>query len=239
MTTAAAMNITREEAAARAAALTVDAYEVSLDLTRGAEHFRTATTVTFAATQDAVGTHTWIDFVAEQAPTVTLNGEALDVADFDGARLRIGPLAAQNTLVVDGLGDYSNTGEGLHRFVDPVDQEVYLYTQFEVPDSRRMFAVFEQPDLKAAFRFTVTAPAHWAVVSNQPEDSRRTLGVVANEENLQGVDAAVWEFKPTPRIPSYITALVAGPYASVHSELTSADGRTIPLGVYCLSLIHI
>lgn len=233
MTTAAAMNITREEAAARAAALTVDAYEVSLDLTRGAEHFRTATTVTFAATQDAVGTHTWIDFVAEQAPTVTLNGEALDVADFDGARLRIGPLAAQNTLVVDGLGDYSNTGEGLHRFVDPVDQEVYLYTQFEVPDSRRMFAVFEQPDLKAAFRFTVTAPAHWAVVSNQPEDSRRTLGVVANEENLQGVDAAVWEFTPTPRISSYITALVAGPYASVHSELTSADGRTIPLGVYC------
>ena len=85
-------------AAARAAALTVDAYEVSLDLTRGAEHFRTATTVTFAATQDAVGTHTWIDFVAEQAPTVTLNGDALDVADFDGARLRIGPLAAQNTL---------------------------------------------------------------------------------------------------------------------------------------------
>ncbi|MDK6499472.1 hypothetical protein QP341_26765, partial [Escherichia coli] len=72
-----------------------------------------------------------------------------------------------------------------------MDQEVYLYTQFEVPDSRRMFAVFEQPDLKAAFRFTVTAPAHWAVVSNQPEDSRRTLGVVANEENLQGVDAAV------------------------------------------------
>jgi len=233
VTTAAAMNITREEAAARAAALTVDAYEVSLDLTRGAEHFHTATTVTFAATQDAVGTHTWIDFVAEQAPTVTLNGEALDVADFDGARLRIGPLAAQNTLVVDGLGDYSNTGEGLHRFVDPVDQEVYLYTQFEVPDSRRMFAVFEQPDLKAAFRFTVTAPAHWAVVSNQPEDSRRTLGVVANEENLQGVDAAVWEFTPTPRISSYITALVAGPYASVHSELTSADGRTIPLGVYC------
>ena len=147
MTTAAAMNITREEAAARAAALTVDAYEVSLDLTRGAEHFHTATTVTFAATQDAVGTHTWIDFVAGQAPTVTLNGEALDVADFDGARLRIGPLAAQNTLVVDGLGDYSNTGEGLHRFVDPVDQEVYLYTQFEVPDSRRMFAVFEQPEI--------------------------------------------------------------------------------------------
>lgn len=230
MTTAAAMNITREEAAARAAALTVDAYEVSLDLTRGAEHFHTATTVTFAATQDAVGTHTWIDFVAEQAPTVTLNGEALDVADFDGARLRIGPLAAQNTLVVDGLGDYSNTGEGLHRFVDPVDQEVYLYTQFEVPDSRRMFAVFEQPDLKATFAFTVTAPDHWAVVSNSPtpEPVRAELA-----EGSPFSGASTWTFTPTPRISSYITALIAGPYRSTHSELTSADGRTIPLGAYC------
>ena len=233
MSSSARLNITREEAAQRAAALTVDAYEVSLDLTHGPERFRTASTVTFAASEDAVGTHTWIDFVASQAPEVTLNGERVAVEDYDGARLPIGPLAAQNTLVVEGLGDYSNTGEGLHRFVDPVDQEVYLYTQFEVPDSRRMFAVFEQPDLKAAFRFTVTAPAHWAVVSNQPEASRRGLGVVENEDQLSGVDAAVWEFVPTPRISSYITALVAGPYAAVHSELTSADGRTIPLGVYC------
>ena len=233
MTTAAAMNITREEAAARAAALTVESYQVALDLTRGAERFGSTTTVTFSAADEAVGTQTWIDFVATQAPEVTLNGQAVDVSDFDGARLPIGPLAAENTLVVDGLADYTTTGEGLHRFVDPVDDEVYLYSQFEVPDSRRMFAVFEQPDLKATFAFTVTAPAHWAVVSNQPEAAHRTLGVVETPEAPEGVDAAVWEFTPTPRISSYITALVAGPYKSVHSELTSADGRTVPLGVYC------
>ena len=228
------LNITREEAAQRAAALTVDAYEVSLDLARGAERFAVTSTVTFAASEDAVGSSTWIDWVATTAPrAVTLNGERLDVADFDGARVAVGPLAAQNTLVVEAEGDYSTTGEGLHRFVDPVDQEVYLYTQFEVPDSRRMFPVFEQPDLKASFAFRVTAPAHWAVVSNQPEAARRSLGRVENEDNLGGVDAAVWEFAPTPRISSYITALVAGPYRSTHSELTSADGRTIPLGVYC------
>ncbi|WP_414601880.1 aminopeptidase N [Micrococcus sp.] len=227
------MNITREEAAARAAALTVEAYEIALDLTQGAEHFGSSTTVTFTAAPEAVGTETWIDFVASQAPEVTLNGASVDVTGFDGARLRIGPLAAENTLTVSGMADYTTTGEGLHRFVDPVDEQVYLYTQFEVPDSRRVFAVFEQPDLKASFTFTVTAPAHWAVVSNQPERQRRPLGVVETSGCPEGVDAAVWEFSPTPRISSYITALVAGPYRSVHSQLTSADGRTIELGVYC------
>lgn len=228
------LNITREEAAARAAALTVDSHQVALDLTRGAEHFGVTSTVAFAAAADAVGASTWIDWVAEQAPrAVTLNGQVLDVAAHDGARLPIGPLAEQNILVVEAEGDYSSTGEGLHRFVDPVDQEVYLYTQFEVPDSRRMFPVFEQPDLKASFAFTVTAPAHWAVVSNQPTPEPRPMGRTENEDNLGGVETAVWEFSPTPRISSYITALVAGPYQSTHSELTSADGRTIPLGVFC------
>ncbi|NKX49448.1 aminopeptidase N, partial [Arthrobacter deserti] len=117
---------------------------------------------------------------------------------------------------------YMNTGEGLHRFVDPVDNEVYLYSQFEVPDSRRVFAVFEQPDLKASFRFTVTAPAHWDVVSNSPTP----VPVPAAE------GTATWTFEPTPRISSYITALIAGPYQCVRSELTSSDGRTVPLGVF-------
>ncbi|WMY77154.1 aminopeptidase N [Citricoccus sp. I39-566] len=218
------LNITRTEAAARAAALSVRSYEVTLDLTGGGETFRSATTVTFSASPESVGTATFIDFVSTQAPSVTLNGEVLDTGAFDGTRIAIGPLAAENVLVVDGAADYMNTGEGLHRFVDPVDGETYLYSQFEVPDSRRMFAVFEQPDLKAAFAFTVTAPDHWAVVSNSPTP--------------QPVPAAqagtsTWVFEPTPVISSYITALIAGPYKSTHSELTSSDGRTIPLGAYC------
>ncbi|MET0725978.1 MAG: aminopeptidase N, partial [Leifsonia sp.] len=125
------------------------------------------------------------------------------------------------TVVADAV--YTNTGEGLHRFVDPVDGEVYLYSQFEVPDSRRMFAVFEQPDLKAVFRFTVTAPAHWEVVSNSP-----TPEPVA----VDGAESKTWSFEPTHRISSYITALVAGPYHVVRSELTSRDGRVIPLGIF-------
>ncbi|NBR62482.1 MAG: aminopeptidase N, partial [Actinobacteria bacterium] len=117
---------------------------------------------------------------------------------------------------------YMHTGEGLHRFVDPVDNEVYLYTQFEVPDSRRMFAVFEQPDLKATFQFTVAAPSNWRLISNSPTPAPVD----------RGDGTAIWVFAPTPRISSYITALIAGPYSEWRDELTSSDGRTIPLGVY-------
>ena len=148
---------------------------------------------------------------------ITLNGAAVDAAAADGARIQLSGLAAENTLTVDADFRYTNTGEGLHRFVDPVDGEAYLYSQFEVPDSRQVYAVFEQPDLKATFAFSVTAPENWVVVSNSP-----------TPEPVDGV----WTFAPTPRISSYITAIVAGPYESVHSELTSSSGRVIPLGVY-------
>lgn len=110
-------------------------------------------------------------------------------------------LAAENVLVIDADALYMNTGEGLHRFVDPVDQEVYLYTQFEVADCRRMFAVFEQPDLKATFQFSVTAPKYWNVVSNAP-----------TPQPVEKGEAATWDFAPTQRISCYITALIAGPY---------------------------
>ncbi|MCT2089669.1 aminopeptidase N [Micrococcus terreus] len=224
------LNITREEARVRAEALSVESYEIDLDLTLPGDHFRSRTTVRFRASEDAVGGQTFIDFVSTNLTAVTLNGTELGSDCSDGTRITVGPLAAENTLVVDGLADYMNTGEGLHRFVDPVDQEVYLYSQFEVPDSRRMFAVFEQPDLKATFAFTVTAPDHWAVVSNSP--TPEPVGAeLAEGSPFSG--ASTWTFTPTPRISSYITALIAGPYRSTHSELISADGRTIPLGAYC------
>jgi aminopeptidase N len=132
-------------------------------------------------------------------------------------------LEKENELVVVAQGKYTNTGEGLHRFVDPVDQEVYLYTQFEVPDSRRMFAVFEQPDLKATFSFNITAPSYWKVISNSPTPEPHEL--------REGV--SVWNFEPTPRISSYIAALVAGPYVEVNDELVSSSGNVVPLGVFC------
>ncbi|SFR76368.1 aminopeptidase N [Agromyces sp. CF514] len=213
-------NLTRSEAEERAALVTVHDYDVVLDVTTGPEVFKTTTTVRFDAT---VGASTFIDAITATVHEVALNGVALDPAEVsDGVRIQLPNLAAQNELRVVADGAYMNTGEGLHRFVDPVDGEVYLYTQFEVPDSRRMFAVFEQPDLKAAFRFTVTAPAHWEVVSN----SHTPEPVDAHE------GAKTWAFEPTQRISSYITALIAGPYAVVRDELTSADGRVIPLGVF-------
>lgn len=212
-------NLTRVEAEERAALLDVQSYDIELDLTRGAEVFGSSTTVRFTATE---GASTFIDALTRTVHSVTLNGRELDAAAVsDGVRIQLDGLAAENVLEVVADAEYTNTGEGLHRFVDPVDDEVYLYSQFEVPDSRRVFAVFEQPDLKATFRFTVTAPARWQVVSNQP-----------TPEPVVDGEVGTWAFGPTPRLSSYVTAIVAGPYDVVRSELTSADGRTIPLGVF-------
>ncbi|GAB3404937.1 aminopeptidase N [Schumannella luteola] len=213
-------NLTRLEARDRKAIVDVESYDVTLDLTTGAETFRSTTVVRFTARG---ATETFIDAITRTVHSVTLNGEKLDPdAVSDGVRIQLSNLLEHNELVVDADAIYTNTGEGLHRFVDPVDGEVYLYSQFEVPDSRRMFAVFEQPDLKASFSFHVTAPANWAVVSNSPTP----------EPVFAGDSLATWHFEPTPRISSYITALIAGPYQAVHSELTSANGNVIPLGVF-------
>ncbi|MET3510510.1 aminopeptidase N [Plantibacter flavus] len=213
-------NLTRVEAQERRALVDTSSYEVVLDLTTGPEVFRSTTTVRFTGEP---GASTFIDAMTRTVHSVTLNGVELDPSTVsDGVRIQLDGLAAENVLVVDADAEYTNTGEGLHRFVDPVDGEVYLYSQFEVPDSRRVFAVFEQPDLKATFTFTITAPAAWQVVSNSP-----------TPEPVPAHDgAATWSFAPTQRISSYITAIVAGPYDVVRSELTSSDGRTIPLGVF-------
>ncbi|WP_342001899.1 aminopeptidase N [Microbacterium sp. LWH7-1.2] len=213
-------NLTRIEAQERRAIVDTQSYEVALDLTKGAEVFGSRSVVRFTATP---GASTFIDLIAREVREITLNGRSIDTATaFADSRIALDDLAADNELVIDADCLYTNTGEGLHRFVDPVDGEVYLYSQFEVPDSRRVFAVFEQPDLKATFAFTVTAPEPWKVVSNSPTP----------EPKKHGDGTATWRFEPTPRISSYITALIAGPYEATFSELTSASGRVIPLGVY-------
>ncbi|CAM5442466.1 aminopeptidase N [Streptomyces avidinii] len=214
-------NLTREEAQQRAKLLNVDSYEIELDLSGAQEGgtFPSVTTVRFESAE--AGAETFIDLVAPAVHEVVLNGKALDVAAvFRDSRIALGHLrAGANELRVVADCAYTNTGEGLHRFVDPVDQQAYLYTQFEVPDARRVFASFEQPDLKATFRFTVTAPAGWTVISNSP-----TPAVPADR---------VWRFEPTPRISTYITALIAGPYHAVHSSYEGKDGQSVPLGIYC------
>ncbi|TNB71823.1 aminopeptidase N [Arthrobacter sp. BB-1] len=224
------MNLTRAEASERAELIAVDSYDVSLDLTRGGEVFGSTTTVKFSAKP---GSSTFIDAVTRTVHSVTLNGRSLDPGTVaDGVRIQLAGLEEHNELTVVADAPYMNTGEGLHRFVDPVDNEVYLYTQFEVPDSRRMFAVFEQPDLKATFKFTVTAPSHWDVISNSPTPAPVETTPVETMPGDEGGARSVWAFSPTPRLSSYVTALIAGPYQSVRSEVTSSDGRVIPLGVF-------
>ncbi|MFJ9126656.1 aminopeptidase N [Streptomyces sp. NPDC102340] len=214
-------NLTREEAQQRAKLLTVDSYEIDLDLSGAQEGgtFRSVTTVRFDSAE--AGAETFIDLVADAVHEVVLNGRSLDVAAvFRDARIALKHLeAGPNELKVVADCAYTNTGEGLHRFVDPVDQQAYLYTQFEVPDARRVFASFEQPDLKGTFQFTVKAPSGWTVISNSPTPEPKD---------------DVWAFEPTPRISTYITALIAGPYHSVHSSYENAEtGQSVPLAIYC------
>ncbi|MGW0843605.1 aminopeptidase N [Streptomyces sp. NPDC002787] len=212
-------NLTREEAQQRAELLSVDSYEIDLDLSGAQEGgtFRSVTTVRFDVAEN--GAASFIDLVAPTVHEVTLNGDALDPAElFADSRIALpGLLEGRNILRVVADCAYTNTGEGLHRFVDPVDDQAYLYTQFEVPDARRVFASFEQPDLKATFQFTVKAPTGWTVISNSPTPEPKD---------------DVWVFEPTPRISTYITALIVGPYHSVHS-VYEKDGRSVPLGIYC------
>ncbi|KMS78063.1 aminopeptidase N, partial [Streptomyces leeuwenhoekii] len=221
-------NLSRDEARERAALLSVDGYEVSLDVRsavgddhrEGPRTFRSVTTIRFRCAEP--GASTFADLIAPSVTAVSLNGRDLDPGEvFDGSRIVLEDLAADNELIVDARCAYSRTGEGLHRFVDPEDGEVYLYTQYEPADARRVFANFEQPDLKAPFRFEVRAPEEWTVWSN------------GAGERADGV----WRFAETKPISTYITCVVAGPYHYVTDTYTRTfdDGTTleIPLGAMC------
>ena len=215
-------NLTREEARTRAELLDVDSYDVQLDLTTGSTTtFRSTTTLRFRCRRP--GAETFADLVGAQVHELSLNGSPLDPAAVYGdQRLRLTDLQAENELRVVADMRYSHTGEGLHRFVDPADDRVYLYSQCEVPDARRIYATFEQPDLKSVFTFTVTAPSHWKVVSNAPTPSPED----------RGDGTAVWRFPTTERMSTYITAIVAGEYHEVLDTYSGKHGD-ISLGHYC------
>ncbi|MGP4111640.1 aminopeptidase N [Streptomyces sp. 4N509B] len=235
-------NLTRDEARERADLLTVHGYEVALDVRSAVDPpatadgrpgtFRSRTTLRFACARP--GSDSFADLIAPHVHSVTLNGTPLPVDEvFDGTRVALPALRAENTLVVDASCAYSRTGEGLHHFTDPEDGETYLYTQYEPADSRRVMTCFEQPDLKAPFDVSVTAPAHWTVLSNGEERER-----LPHPEGLaDGSPAATWRFATTKPISTYLTAVVAGPYHRVtdHYSRRLPDGSTleIPLGLLC------
>jgi aminopeptidase N len=212
-------NITRLEASERSAVVQAQTYKIELDLSTRDDTFSSKTTVHFTARE---GNSTWIDFIAPKVQSIELNGESLDTGTHDGFRIPLHNLKTHNVLIVEAEAAYMNTGEGLHRFIDPVDDEVYLYTQFEIADARRVFACFDQPDIKATFAFTITAPDHWKVTSNSatpmPESVR------------DGIER--WTFAPSAKMSTYITAIVAGPYHEVRDEYKGKFG-TYPLGLFC------
>ncbi|MEV6612255.1 aminopeptidase N [Kutzneria sp. NPDC051319] len=217
----AAPNLTRAQAQQRAALLEVQYYDIALDLTGDGPAFGSTTTVRFRSR--TAGASTWIDLVAGEVQSAVLNGVELDVSGYrDSDGIALSDLAEQNELVVRAQCLYTNTGEGLHRFVDPVDKGVYLYTQFETADAKRMFTCFDQPDLKAVYDVTVTAPKDWKVMSNAPSAGVEEL----NPETSRHV------FETTKTLSTYLIALVAGPYAEWRDEFTDDEG-SIPLGLYC------
>ncbi|RCG23447.1 aminopeptidase N [Sphaerisporangium album] len=220
-------NLTRDEARERARLLKVESYSVELDLTEGDERFESITTVRFSCTDP--GAASFIELAGAKLRSAVLNGADLDISAYDAetGRLPLPALAADNELRVDADCTYMRTGEGLHRFVDPVDQKVYLHSQFETADAHRMYACFDQPDLKATFELAALAPADWEVISNAAPDSVEDL---EEHHGRHGTlrTAKRWHFPPTPVMSTYITALIAGPYTAVRDE---HDG--IPLGVFC------
>ena len=212
-----ASNLTRDEARDRAHLIKVDSYHVALDLTGSDTTFESITTARFSCAKP--GGVTFLELTAPAVTQITLNGQPVDPAAFDGDRITLTGLAEQNELRVAAQCAYSRTGEGLHRFTDPADGGVYTYTDFETFDAHRVYACFDQPDLKAAFEFSITAPDSWKVISNAAADA-------AGEPT--GAGTARWHFPAGPVMSTYITAIAAGPYFEVTQE---HDG--IPLGIYC------
>jgi aminopeptidase N len=202
-------DLTELEASRRAALISGCVYDTELDLTRGDELFGSDTTLIFRCAEP--GASTFIDFTARELEVAELNGRPIPSDCFDGNRLWLRDLGAANALRVRGVAEYSRTGRGLHFFRDPVDGEPYLHSQFEPWDAHRVFACFDQPDLKATFGFRVTAPGHWVVVSNQPAT----------------VSGGTWTFERTPVMSTYLAAFVAGPYRSLRNR-----HRGIDLGIY-------
>ncbi|MBS2987667.1 aminopeptidase N [Rhodococcus erythropolis] len=213
-------NLNRSEVAERSRTIDVTGYRVELDLRSAADSasktFSTVTTIDLTSSAES----TWLDFIGAAVDSVEVDGASIPV-EYDGSRIVLRGLGGSNVVRVAAHGHYSRSGEGLHRFVDDADDQTYLYTQYEPADARRVFACFEQPDLKAPFTFEVTAPDGWEVLSNQP--ATRTLSV----DGAQRVT-----FAPTLPISTYITAIAAGPYHRVASSWSRGE-LTVELGALC------
>lgn len=220
---AAQENLTREEAAARAAQLSVPRTVVQLDLSEGArEGSRTFMARSEIHLEVRVAGASFVDVVAETLHGATLDGAPLDPSVLTATRVLLPELTVgPHVVVVDATMPYRRDGRGLHRFTDPTDGVVYLHSQFEPFHALQAFACLDQPDLKTSFELTVDAPAGWIVVSNEPATSAPPAG-----------DAGRWTFAPTPPMSTYLAAIIAGGYVGEHATFERSDGTTVPLGLY-------
>ncbi|MFD4587121.1 aminopeptidase N [Streptomyces sp. NPDC058434] len=202
--------LTHDEAQTRARLLDVRRYSVDLDLT-DSETFTSRTVIGFTAR--AAG-DTFVELKPATLRTATLDGRHLDPEKLVDNRLPLtGLTEGEHELRVEATMHYSRTGEGMHRFTDPADGETYVYTQLFLDDVQRVFAAFDQPDLKAVFELSVTVPEGWTVLAN---------GVTTDHGDGR------WTAAPTPRISTYLVAVAAGPWHSVHTE-----HRGLPFGIHC------
>ncbi|WP_134742358.1 aminopeptidase N [Nocardioides sp. 503] len=211
-----ATSLTMDEAAERAALISVERYDIEVDL-RGlleGEVLASTSTVTFTCREP--GAETFVDCVAE-ASRATLNGVGLDLSTASGGRIVLSDLAEHNVLVVSATQSDTGTGAGMLRTVDPSDGLVYFWTSFEPDEARRAWACFDQPDLKAPHAFTVHAPASWTVLSNCGPDAIEPTD-----------DARTWRFPDTPPLSTYVVVVNAGPFHEQRSERAGYD-----LGLYC------
>ncbi|KUJ54406.1 aminopeptidase N [Streptomyces albus subsp. albus] len=206
--------LTRDEAQTRARLIDTHRYAIDLDLTRGAEVFRSTTTIVFSVRE--AGADTFAELRATTLHQATLDGRPLDPGAYADERLHLTGLAAgEHELRVEADMPYSHTGEGMHRFTDPADGETYLYSQCCMGEANQVFAAFDQPDLKAVFDVTVTAPPAWTVLGN---------GVA---QRVGDPAQGRWAIAATPRISTYLLALAAGPYHSIRTE-----HRGLPFGLH-------
>ncbi|WP_424860834.1 aminopeptidase N [Streptomyces sp. MMS24-I29] len=203
--------LTRDEAQTRAQFLDVQRYTIDLDLTAGEETFDSRTVIQFTA---AAAGDTFVELKPATLRSISLDGQPLDPAGLVENRFPLTALTAgAHELRVDAAMRYSHTGEGMHRFTDPTDGETYAYTQLFMEDVQRVFAAFDQPDLKSVFELAVTAPEGWTVLGN---------GIAEHRGDGR------WTLAPTPLISTYLVAVAAGPWHSVTTEHAG-----LPFGIHC------
>ncbi|HXH77752.1 hypothetical protein [Nocardioides sp.] len=205
-------SLTQTEAAERSRLIAVVRYDIEVDLSGllEGEVFSSVSTISFTSSEP--GASTFVDCVADIS-RATLNGVDLDLSTAAQGRLPLPALAADNLLVVEASTSNTASGEGILRTVDPTDKLVYVWTSLETDEARRLWACFDQPDLKAPHAFTVLAPQTWTVTSNSaPSD-------------IKEIDDAtrLWTFEDTPRLSTYVVVVNAGPFHEIRQQHDGYD----------------